>query len=183
MLATLTGFMEQTAALNVHGLSFQHIALCPTRAWLHHHRIDCAHLNRHMQLGLLLHDRSSDARLSQSLFGISPDRIDWSRREISEIKSSRSHEAALTNQLLFYLAALTAATAQVWTGVLRYTASRRTKTVLLDLPAVGQLQRSLARLSDVLSQSRPPPMQEKAVCRGCSYRLLCWGQSTDDEDI
>lgn len=180
LLETLTPLMQQAEALGVHGLSFQHILLCPTRTWLHYHRVDCGHLNRHMQLGLLLHEKSNT--LSQSLYGLSPDRVDWARREVSEIKKSRSHEAALTNQLLFYLAALTVATGQAWRGVLRYTSSRRTKAILLDASGVLQLQQSLARLRDVLALPQPPAKSDKPVCQGCSYRLLCWGKSTDDED-
>jgi CRISPR-associated exonuclease Cas4 len=178
----LSDLLQEAESLGVHGLSFQHIQLCATRAWLHYHRLDCGHLNRHMQLGSLLHEQDTRNMLSQSLYGLSPDRVDWAKREVSEVKKSRSHEAALTNQLLFYMAALTAATGQVWRGVLRYTASRRTKTVLLDPPAVLQLQQSLAHLREVLALPQPPAKSEKPVCRGCSYRLLCWGQSTDDED-
>lgn len=179
-LEALAGLMNQAEELGVHGLSFQHIQLCPTRTWLHYHRLDCGHLNRHMQLGLLLHER--DSGLNQGLYGLSPDRVDWSKREVSEIKKSRSHEAALVNQLLFYLAALTVATGQPWRGVLRYTASRRTKTILLAAPAVLQLQESFSRLREVIFLPHPPPKADKPVCQGCSYRLLCWGESTDDED-
>jgi CRISPR-associated exonuclease Cas4 len=182
VLEALNSLVREAEELGVHGLSFQHILLCPTRTWLHYHRLDCAHLNRHMQLGLLLHEHGLSNTLSQSLYGLSPDRIDWARREVSEIKKSRSHEAALMNQLLFYLAALTVATGHIWRGVLRYTASRRTQAVLLDPPAILQLQNSLARLREVLRQPRPPAQQDKPVCRGCSYRLLCWGKSTEDED-
>jgi len=182
LLDALSNLLQEAEALSVHGLSFQHILLCPTRTWLHYHRLDCAHLNRHMQLGLLLHGQGGSNLLSQNLYGLSPDRVDWAKREVSEIKKSRSHEAALTNQLLFYVAALTIATGQVWRGVLRYTASRRTKTILLDLPAILQLQQSLTRLREVLALPQPPAKAEKSVCQGCSYRLLCWGQSTDDED-
>lgn len=181
-LAILAEIMRESGELGIHGLSFQHVLLCPTRAWLHYHRLDCAHLNRHMQLGLLLHEHSADQALSQSLYGLSPDRVDWGKREVSEIKKSRSHEGALANQLLFYVAALTVATGQVWRGVLRYTASRRTKSVVLDAAAVRQLRDSLARLREVLALPRPPKQEDKPVCKGCSYRLLCWGLSTDDED-
>lgn len=177
-LATL---LQEAEALGVQGLAFQHIVLCPTRTWLHYHRLDCAHLNRHMQLGLLLHEGRADA-LNYTLYGLAPDQVDWGKREVSEIKKSRSHEAALISQLLFYVAALTVATGQTWHGVLRYTASRRTKTIPLDEPARRQLQQNLAALHDVLPLPRPPPPERRPVCQGCSYALLCWGESTDDED-
>lgn len=181
LAAMLVNLMQQAEALGVQGLSFQHIMLCPTRAWLHYHRLDCAHLNRHMQLGLLLHERSADPLL-YGLYGLAPDRLDWGRREVSEIKKSRSYEAALVNQLMFYVAALTVATGEEWHGVLRYTSSRRTKTVRLDEAMVQQLQQSLTALHEVVRLSRPPPAARKTVCGGCSFALLCWGEATDGED-
>jgi len=181
-LDRLAPLLRETERRGVQGLSFQHVELCPTRAWLHYHRLDCGHLNRHMQLGLLLHERGDGAPLGQGLHGLAPDRVDWRRREISEIKKSHSHESALVNQLLFYLAAMSVATGHVWRGVLRYTASRRTRAVALDAEAIAQLQRSWQRLEGLLSLPRPPAPVDKPVCRGCSYRLLCWGQSTDDEE-
>lgn len=177
----LVTLLQRAEELGVHGLSFQHIVLCPTRTWLHYHRLDCAHLNRHMQLGLLLHEHGV-GNLTYGLYGLAPDRVDWSRREVSEIKKSRSHEAALVNQLLFYVAALAVATGQAWRGVLRYTASRRTKAFDLDETAIRQLQQSLTALDGVVQLSNPPPHERKSVCRGCSYALLCWGEATDDED-
>lgn len=179
---SLATIMIGAEDLNVHGLAFQHILLCPTRTWLHHHRLDCAHLNRHMQMGLLIHEHAGSGTLSESLYGLSPDRVDWIHREVSEIKKSRSHEASLINQLLYYLAALTLATEQVWKGALRYTTSRRVKPINLDVSGVVQLQQSLVELREVLHQPFPPAKEEKPVCCGCSYSLLCWGRSTDDED-
>lgn len=178
----LASLMRAVEAQAIHGLLFQHIELCPTRAWLHYHRLDCAHLNRHMQLGLLLHEYSADGGRTPILDGLSPDRVDWGRREVSEIKKSRSHETALTNQLLFYVAALSVASGQTWRGVLRYTASRRTKTVILDDAAIIRLRHSMTRLSEVLSLALPPQPEEKSVCMGCSYRIMCWGLATEDED-
>lgn len=178
----LEPLLRETEQWGVQGLSFQHIALCPTRTWLHYHRLDCGHLNRHMQLGLLLHERVAGNPLGQGLHGLAPDRIDWQRHEISEIKNSRSHEGALVNQLLFYLAAMSLATGDIWRGMLRYTTSRRTRAVALDTDTIEQLQQSWQHLQAILTLSRPPAPVRKSVCQGCSYRLLCWGQSTDDEE-
>ena len=88
----------------------------------------------------------------------------------------------MVNQLLFYVAALTVATGQTWRGILRYTTSRRTKSFALDETAIQQLQQSLTALDGVVQLSSPPLRERKSVCRGCSYALLCWGESTDDED-
>ena len=63
---------------DLHGLAFQHLALCRRRAWLHLHRIDYAHLDGRMQRGLALHDANKPRdRSVVGLIGLAPDRIDW----------------------------------------------------------------------------------------------------------
>jgi len=46
----------------MHGLAFQHLALCRRRAWLHLNRIDYAHLDRRMALGTVALVRHPQAR-------------------------------------------------------------------------------------------------------------------------
>lgn len=180
--ACLAAMLAEADVLGVSGLAFQHIVLCPTRTWLHHHRIDCGHLSKHMQLGTLLHDTAYEGTAEPRFFGIAPDRVDWRHRGISEVKKSRSHEAALINQLYFYLAVLTVATNEPWRGILRYPANRRTKPVLLDSAAVNKLLAHFQEIQAVLSLRQPPAKEQKSVCKGCSYRILCWGEATEDED-
>lgn len=74
----ISEMLNQTQDLGVHGLMFQHVLLCPTRTWLHYHRVDCAHLNRHMQRGLWSHGTSYSGTLDRvANFGIRPDQVDW----------------------------------------------------------------------------------------------------------
>lgn len=170
--------------LGIHGLLFQHIHLCPTRAWLHSHRIDCAHLNRHMQTGLFIHATAYGGTGAQADlgFGLSPDMLDFQTLEISEIKKSSSHEHATIAQLRFYLAIMEHATGQPWTGVLRYPSARRTKRLTLDAQAKTELLQDIARITTVIAQPQPPPQSAKPICKHCSYRMLCWQESTEDRD-
>lgn len=45
-------FAAIVEAEGLHGLAFQHLALCRRRAWLHLNRIDYAHLDRRRRSGL-----------------------------------------------------------------------------------------------------------------------------------
>jgi len=181
--ADLDGFLTEADRLNINGLLFQHIQLCQTRAWLHYHRVDCAHLNRHMQLGLLLHETSYEgAGQSEFGYGIAPDMIDWTHLEVSEIKKSRSREDAAILQLQFYVAIMIGATDQLWSGVLRYPRSRRVKQIVFDDQTKADLLAALERIKAVIGLSCPPPKELKSLCKHCSYRLLCWGESTEDGD-
>ena len=170
--------------LNINGLLFQHIHLCPTRTWLHYHRIDCAHLNRHMQAGLLLHATAYGGEGSRGDFGLglSPDVIDFRQREISEVKRSNSHEDATIAQLRFYLAVMEQATGQSWIGIVRYPRSRRTKRITLDAQAKTELCKDFEHIERVIAQPQPPMKVDKPICKHCAYRMLCWQESTEDWD-
>ena len=181
---SLAYLLTECDRLGIHGLLFQHIHLCPTRTWLHYHRIDCTHLNRHMQAGLLLHATAygGEGARGDFAFGLSPDVLDVRHREISEVKKSHSHEHATIAQLRFYLAVMEHATGQRWTGVLRYPSARRTKRMTLDASAKTKLIEDFACIERVITQPQPPPKVDKPICKHCAYRLLCWQASTEDWD-
>ena len=85
LLARVRRFAEVVDRAGLHGLAFQHLALCRRRAWLHLHRVDYAHLDARMQRGLALHDASRPRdRSVAGLIGLAPDRIDWQARRVYE---------------------------------------------------------------------------------------------------
>lgn len=180
--AGLKEMVDGAARLGVYGLSFQHVVLCPTRTWLHYHRIDCAHLNRYMQSGILLHNTSYGGKLNYiTSFGIQPDQIDWSNRTVSEVKRSRSTDESSEMQLLFYMAVLMDATEESWTGLLRLTNTRRIKRIEWNDSYARKLLGVWAKIQHIIGQPKPPVKYERPICKGCSYRLLCWGESTEDD--
>jgi len=178
----LTTLLTEAETLNLHGLSFQHITLCETRTWLHYHKIDCAHLNRHMQMGILLHETAYGGEAARPFFGfgINPDCVDQAKKEISEVKKSKSHEFAAVMQLQFYLAVMMQATGEEWTGVLRYPKSRRVKHIQFD--EAGLIAAFLS-IKQVITRTQPPRKQVLYLCTHCSYRMLCWQESTEDWDF
>lgn len=178
----LVDLVDRAERLGVHGLLFQHSALCDTRVWLHHRRVDCAHLNRFMQRGLWV-DRTTytDVTDHVSGVGIRPDQINWPDRTVSEVKSSRRPTDAARLQLLFYMAVLTVATCTSWTGVLRFPATRRIERLTLDEQARVTLGDALDQIAEIIARPSPPAKSGKPICSGCSYRLLCWGLTTEDE--
>lgn len=166
-----------------HGLLFQNIVLCPLRAWLHHQRVDCAHLNRHMRRGLSDQEGRYRGKIAQwGGLGIAPDLVNFATAELSEVKSSRSFPNASKAQLLFYMAVLSVNTGRLWRGALRFPAARRVERLTLDTTAQQWLAVIGQRLMRTLDAPASPQPQRTGVCDDCSYRLLCWGRGTDDED-
>ena len=175
--------VEKAEMLGVHGLLFQHVALCPTRVWLHHRRVVCSHLNRFMQRGIWWERISyPDMRDLACGLGVRPDQVDWKARTVSEVKSSKKPDQAARLQLLYYMAVLEAATGQTWTGLLRLPSSRRVVRVELDATGQEELRAALDQIETIIRLATAPRKERKPVCKGCAYRLLCWGESTEDEE-
>ncbi len=178
------GLVEAVAfagAQGYHGLLYQHIDLCPTRTWLHFQRVDCAHLNRYMQHGMVVHQTAYRGQLDRMWgMGIRPDAVDFEHHLVSEVKSSRSFADASHLQLGFYLAVLTVATHVLWEGRLRYPSQRKVTPVVLTPHLQADVVAATDRIYQTVSQSLPPNKVLKPLCTACSYRLLCWGLSTED---
>jgi len=74
------------------------------------------------------------------------------------------------------------ATQQTWTGILRYPNSRRTKRIELDKQAKLNLLAAFEQITTIIVQPQPPEKVGKKICKHCSYRMLCWFESTEDRD-
>lgn len=175
--------MQEADEGGFHGLLYQHVHLCPTRVWLHFHRVDCAHLNRHMQRGLQVHRDVDRGRLDRTWgFGVRPDSVDLTHHTIDEVKSSRSFAEASELQLAFYLAVLETATGIPFEGRLRYVTLRKITTITLTEDLQSAIVEATNDIHAVVQKSVPPAKVDKPICRECSYRLLCWGLATEDLD-
>ena len=167
-------FASLVEAHGLHGLHFQHVALCARRAWLHLNRIDYAHLDEHMAHGTAIHETSRPRdRSVVGLIGLSPDRIDWRGRVVVEAKARPGARTAVSRQTAFYALMLWAATGEPWQGRNDILEQRRHRPVVVDAEVVSEmleLARALAQLSEC---DRPPRAVRKPLCAACSYRFLC----------
>lgn len=181
--APLAEALEFAEVQGYHGLLYQHITLCPTRTWLHFHQVDCAHLNRYMQHGTVLHQTTYRGQLDRVWgLGIRPDAVDFPHHLVNEVKSSRSYAEASHLQLGFYVAVLTVATKVLWEGRVRYPSLRKVTTVVLTPRLQADVAAATYQIHHTVSEPLPPAKVLKPLCTACSYRLLCWGLSTEDLD-
>src|SRR4051794_26617496 len=158
----------------LHGLAFQHLALCRRRAWLHLNRIDYAHLDRRMALGTVAHalHRARD-RSVEGLMGLAPDRIDWTRRRVHEAKSGARAKDAVSLQTAFYALLLMAATGEVWEAVTDILPERRHRPVPIDAALLEHMLAMATDLAALAHEPTPPTAEWKRICPACSYRFLC----------
>lgn len=167
-------FQQLVEANDLHGLLFQHVELCRRRAWLHANRIDYSHLDARMELGAVSHSlsKSRDGSVT-GLMGISPDRIDWKRREVVEVKGSAGARRAVSLQTAFYAMMLMAATGKRWTAANEITGSKRRIPVAVDLEVVREMVAIAQDLGRLTSEEAPPIGERIGICSSCSYRHLC----------
>ncbi|NYS26388.1 Dna2/Cas4 domain-containing protein [Rhodobacteraceae bacterium 2376] len=159
---------------DLHGLLFQHLDLCTRRAWLHLHRIDYAHLEERMRKGSVGHDlHKARDRSVEGLMGLAPDRINWEKAEVIEVKGSVGARSAVSSQTRFYALLLMAATGRKWTAANEITGGRKHLPVLIDRADIDAMNDMAERLVTLAGEPVAPPAGRKPICGSCSYRMLC----------
>lgn len=174
LLLLVRRFANLVEAAELHGLAFQHLALCPRRAWLHLHRIDYAHLDDRMARGSALHDTAKPRdRSVEGLMGLSPDRIDWERRQVFEAKGGAGAREAVSRQSAFYALLLWAAQGHPWRAAIDILPSKRTREVVIDGALVRDMLEAARALTALHEVPTPPSACRMQLCDACSYRFLC----------
>ena len=167
-------FRDLVERYGLHGLLFQHIELCRRRAWFHANRIDYSHLDARMALGSVSHSLSKSRDCSVTgLMGISPDRIDWKRREVVEAKGSAGARRAVSQQTAFYAMMLMAATRKRWSAANEIIGSKKRIPVPVDSTVIREMLAMALDLGHLKSETAPPEAERIGICPSCSYRYLC----------
>lgn len=167
-------FAEIVEDNDLHGLAFQHLALCRRRAWFHLNRIDYAHLDERMAKGQALHDISRPRDHSvEGLMGLSPDRIDWRKRVVYEAKGGAGAVAAVSRQTAFYALVLWAADGRPWSAATTILSSKKVRAVEISDALIAEMLDAAQALQVLKRQPVAPGAERKAICPACSYRFLC----------
>ncbi|MCY4227407.1 MAG: Dna2/Cas4 domain-containing protein [Gammaproteobacteria bacterium] len=158
---------------NLHGLAFQHHAICQRRAWFHLNRLDYAHLEDRMKLGVLAHETSKVRdRSVYGLMGLSPDRIDWQNRVVIEAKAKGGVADAVSRQAIYYALILSAHTGKSWIPAVYVISERRTRKIQIREEVISEMLDAAKELTLLLEESCPKGINAP-ICRTCSYALLC----------
>ena len=175
MLEKARYLRELVEAYDLHGLYFQHIALCRRRAWLH--LMGATHAFRHprVQRGLALHQTEKRPGEAPRGLGIVPDAIDFERRVVIERKGSGGARGAVSRQALFYAAFMTGATGQPWQAEVQVYGSRKKISCEITDEVLDQLIRD-ALESRGLAAGPPPAAKRFRLCDACSCNPLCWDE-------
>lgn len=169
-----TAFYQRVERCNLHGLHFQHIALCQRRAWLYLHKVNFAHWHNRVKTGTALHASSYQRDHSvRGLLGLAPDRIDWQQRIVYENKGSSGAVLAANAQTAFYALMLSICTGYSWRAYTHVLSSRRRREVKLDTQQLQQLWDASVQLEQLFSQGSVPHAQLIPLCQSCSAANFC----------
>lgn len=167
-------FVDIVLQADLHGLAFQHLALCRRRAWFHLHRIDYAHLDSNMQRGLALHDISRPRDSSvEGLMGLAPDRIDWEGHCVFEAKGGAGAADAVSRQGAFYALMLSAAQEHSWSAATHLISAKRDRPITITATLVEEMIVAAESLAVLCREPDVPVVAIIPFCKRCSYRALC----------
>ena len=170
---------EIAEELDLHGLYFQHAALCGRRAWLH--LAGATHVVRdsRAQRGLALHDTERRRGEVPRGLGIVPDAIDFERCLVIERKGGPGARRAVARQALFYAAYMTGATGELWGAEVQVYGGRDRATYALTESVLDELLVA-ARQALVLLRGPAPRARRIPLCRQCSCYGLCWDEVAEE---
>lgn len=105
-----------------------------------------------------------------------PDAIDFERRIVIERKGGGGARDAVSRQVLFYAAFMTAATGELWSAEVQVYGSRKKTAYDLTESVLDQLIHD-AKDGRALIDSSPPSARRIPLCNACSCNLLCWDEA------
>jgi CRISPR-associated exonuclease Cas4 len=167
-------FYERVERLNLHGLHFQHIALCERRAWLYLHQVNFAHWHGRVALGAVRHNISFQRDQSVAgLLGLAPDMVDWENRVVHENKGTGGAVVAADSQTAFYALMLSIVTRKQWRAKTHVLSTRKIREVVLDDKCLERLYAYSLRLKALSKQMDVPSAERIGLCETCSAAAFC----------
>nr|CAA6812541.1 MAG: CRISPR-associated exonuclease, Cas4 family [uncultured Thiotrichaceae bacterium] len=167
-------FYRRVERLNLHGLHFQHVALCERRAWMYLHKVNFAQWYSRVQTGNALHATSYQRDHSvRGLLGLSPDRVDWEEAIVYENKGSGGAAEASNVQTAFYALMLSITTGKRWRAYVHVLTTRRKREVVIDDSRLQALWDASLRLEQLAEQDAVPDAQKIGLCQSCSLAAFC----------
>lgn len=161
--------------LHITGVKVNYFFVCPRKLWLFDRGIQMEKESDRVLLGKLLDEESYPRKRRRRITIddlIAVDILD--EHAIQEVKYSEALRKASIMQIGYYLYYLRNLGIER-EGILSYPRQRRQERVVLTEEMVKELEESLQRIAEILSQDHPPKVVRKPYCRRCAYFEFCFG--------
>jgi CRISPR-associated exonuclease Cas4 len=156
------------------GVMVQYYKSCKRELWLFSHGIDYNEEDENILIGRQIHEDSY--RRKRKNLRIGPVSFDYTEGgdnvTVFEVKKSSSLVEPALYQVYYYLWYLKQRGVNA-RGCLVYPKEHKRETVELTPGVEEEIQEILRDITKIKNMPRPPEVQKKSHCRGCSYYEFC----------
>jgi len=157
----------------VTGVMMQYYYVCKRELWFESRNLEIDRENATVVRGTRIDETAySDKRENLRLGMISLDLLDDGR--VVEIKPSSALTEPAEMQLSYYLWYLDRVADIERDGVLAHPRERSRDPVELTDDRIEKVESAIRGIHGIVSQSSPPPAEEKPFCDSCAYHDFCW---------
>lgn len=159
----------------VTGVMFEYYFVCKRKLWYFANQINLEEEHENVRIGKIV-DQSSYSRDRKNILIDGTINIDFIRnkKEIHEVKKSRSIEEAAIWQLKYYLYFLHKKGLKDWKGQLDYPLLRTNMKVSLEKDDIKKIEKTQAHILNIIRKDTPPQIISSKICKNCAYYELCY---------
>lgn len=154
---------------------FNYYFVCKRKLWYFANHINLEDEHENVKIGKTL-DETSYSRERKDILIDDTINIDFIRdkKEVHEVKKSRSIEEAAIWQLKYYLYYLHKKGLKGWKGKLDYSLLRRNIEVSLKKDDIQKIEKIQCDIADIIKNDIPPQVINSRICKKCAYYELCY---------
>ena len=172
LLATARGEPVDDS-FRVTGVMMQYYYVCKRELWFESRDLEINRENPTVVRGTRVDETAySGDRENLHLGMVSLDLLDDGR--VVEVKPSSTLTEPAEMQLSYYLWYLDRVADIKRDGVLAHPRERKRESVELTEKRSEKVEAAIRGIHDVVTQSSPPPAEEKPFCESCAYHDFCW---------
>lgn len=162
--------MEQ----RITGVMIYYYFVCKRKLWYFSHDINMEEENENVQLGKLL-DEQAYKKMNKHINIDNTINIDFiqNKKEIHEVKKSRSIEEASIWQVKYYLYYLDRRGVKDLKATIDYPLLKQKVVVDLTDEDKNKLETIITEIKECISMDLPPNITNKKICKKCAYYELC----------
>ena len=159
----------------VTGVMFNYYFVCKRKLWYFANHINLEDEHENVKIGKTL-DETSYSRERKDILIDDTINIDFIRdkKEVHEVKKSRSIEEAAIWQLKYYLYYLHKKGLKGWLGKLDYPLLRKNIEVVLEKDDFQKIEKIQHDIADIIKKETPPQAINSRICKKCAYYELCY---------
>lgn len=171
--------------MQITGTHFNYFLTCKRKLWLFANGINMEQNSDLVYDGKLVHEMSYPQRPERyeelEIDGIKIDYYDANNKIVHEVKRSDKIEIAHEWQVKYYIYVLENNGIEGIRGVLEYPTLRKTNPITLSDDDRKKIENMKTLIESIIQQGNCPAIEEKKICKNCSYCDFCHVKELDEE--